>query len=88
MAKTVIITNDGTTKDITFNINGVHRSLSKPTNMIVRTAPDGDGIIAKKSDESWRLHVGLADTLTINTVTNSPYSDLNAMVDDMTKAFQ
>lgn len=66
---------------------GVPRTLAKPNNITIKQFSNGSGVIIKKTDESWRQHVSLTDTVSEDGITTSPYANLTALVTDMTLYF-
>lgn len=52
---------------VSVTVNGGEpRTLINPTNILVKPLSDGSGVIVKKSDETWRQHVLLEDSVTID----------------------
>lgn len=64
---------------------GAARTLAKANNVTVK--PLTAGVVIKLTDDSWRKHVNLEDTVTKDGVPASPYADVAAMVTDLSAYF-
>lgn len=84
MAKTIAFTK--TAGVISVAVNGqAPRTLAKWENITVK--PLSAGVVVKLTDESWRQHVLLEDTVTKDTIQSSPYANVTAMVNDLSAYF-